>query len=114
MSSTDTGNRAEAMAEDHLSSRGLRTLEHNYRCKGGEIDLIMRDGEQLVFVEVRYRRRNDFGSALETVGFTKQRRLIHAAQVYLQRTGGDQPCRFDVIAIDGGNTIDWIKDAFQA
>lgn len=80
----------------------------------GEIDLIMKDGEELVFVEVRYRHRNTHGISAETVTYTKQKRLLRTAKAYLQKRNlfDKIPCRFDVIAIDGQQTR-WIKNAFQ-
>lgn len=94
----------------------MRLLERNFRSRGGEIDLIMRQGETLVFIEVRYRRSRDYGSPLETVTQTKQRRLIAAASHYLQRRNLDLPCRFDVVGISGSGQerIEWIRDAFQS
>jgi putative endonuclease len=109
----------ERKAERFLRSRGLRTIERNYRCRGGEIDLIMRDGRTVVFVEVRYRRSTAYGTPGETVSQCKQRRLLHAARHYLAKhaaIGGD-PCRFDVIGISGegeATRLNWIKNAFSA
>jgi putative endonuclease len=92
----------------------LRLVERNYRCRLGELDLVMRDGEVLVFVEVRYRRSRAFGGGAESVGTVKQGRLIAAAQHYLQaRNAGADPSRFDVVALDGAG-CDWIRDAFHA
>lgn len=107
-----SGDAAERRAEELLTKRGLAVVARNYRCRGGEIDLIMRDGEQLVFVEVRMRRRTDFGGALTSVDQRKQQRLILAAQHYLQKNRWQGPCRFDVIGFDGDADGDWIKDAF--
>jgi putative endonuclease len=87
--------------------------ERNFRCKGGEIDLIMMDRDTLVFIEVRKRAISSFGGAAASIGSAKQRRLIIAAQVYLQRYKSPPPCRFDVIAIDG-KEVTWLKDAIQA
>ncbi|MCW9022255.1 MAG: YraN family protein, partial [Sedimenticola sp.] len=77
------GNEAEQLAQRYLEQRGLRTLERNYRCKMGEIDIIMKDQDSLVFVEVRYRKQNAFGSAAESVTTTKQKKIIRAAYHYL-------------------------------
>ena len=110
------GTAAEELALDYLQARGLTLVTHNFRCRGGELDLIMREGETLVFVEVRSRRQSTYGTPAETVTPTKQQRLIHAASLYLQRQALDPPCRFDVVAIlqDGSAPrIDWIRDAFQ-
>jgi putative endonuclease len=109
------GRSAEEQARRHLEQRGMRLLESNYRCKLGEIDLIMQDGEALVFVEVRYRKSDLFGSALESVTAEKQGRLLATANHYLQRNRASAPCRFDVVGITGQRAdarIEWIKDAF--
>lgn len=108
-----SGREAEQHAAALLGRRGLKEVCRNYRCRGGEIDLIMRDGEHLVFIEVRYRSRSDYGSAAETVHGTKQQRLALAAQHYLQKSGFGGPCRFDVVAIDGDEEPRWLQDAFQ-
>ena len=106
----------EEHAREWLEQRGLSLEARNYACRQGEIDLIMRQGEQLVFVEVRYRRSPDYGSALESVDRRKQQKLLQAAGHYLRdrRQGTEPPCRFDVVAISGehGQQIDWIEDAF--
>lgn len=109
------GPEAETLACAWLQRQGLLLLERNFRCRRGEIDLIMQDGEQLVFVEVRYRRNSRFGSPAETVTGSKQARLIRAAGHYLQRLDNTGPCRFDVLALSGprGEQVDWIRDAFQ-
>ncbi len=100
----------------HLLAQGLQLLERNFRSRGGEIDLIMRQGNTLVFVEVRYRQSCRYGSPVETVTATKQRRLTTAASHYLQSRNLDLPCRFDVVGISGPQQekIEWIRDAFQA
>ncbi|MES9946350.1 MAG: YraN family protein [Candidatus Thiodiazotropha sp.] len=109
------GQEAEQQALDFLQSKGLRLQERNFRCKTGEIDLIMRDAQTLVFVEVRFRQSNDYGRALETVTAGKQRKLLNTANRYLQMKHIDSACRFDVIALNGsGSTpIEWIKNAIQ-
>lgn len=108
----------EAQALHYLKQQGLRLLCKNFTCKRGEIDLIMSDGNTIVFVEVRYRRDARFGSAAETVSRSKQAKLIYAAQYYLQQQKQpNKPCRFDVIAMsasDTAPTIHWIKNAFGA
>lgn len=88
-------------------------VERNFRCKGGEIDLIMQQGDVLVFIEVRLRADRSHGGAAASVTPAKQRKLILAAQHYLQRYRMQPACRFDVIAIDGGE-IDWIANAITA
>lgn len=83
LSSASSGARAEQRAEQWLTRRGLHLLVRNYRCRQGEIDLIMKDGNTLVFVEVRLRSRSEFGSAAASVGHAKQRRLVKAAAHFL-------------------------------
>jgi putative endonuclease len=109
------GQQGEQQALEFLQSKGLRLQERNFRCKTGEIDLIMRDDESLVFVEVRFRQSNDFGCALETVTLKKQRKLLATANFYLQIKRLDSACRFDIVALNGfGSTpIEWIKNAIQ-
>lgn len=112
----DIGRWAEDQAKIFLVQQGLTLRDRNYRCKSGEIDLIMQDKQSLVFVEVRSRNNTDFGSALESVTQTKQRRLIRAAQHYLQkqRLLDKLPCRFDVVSVDRTRDIKWIPNAFSA
>jgi len=107
------GRDAEQRAAAFLRGRGLVELQRNFRVRGGEIDLVMRDGEHLVFVEVRFRSRTDFGGAAASVTAAKQARLALAARHYLLRHGGNLPCRFDVVALDGDRPPHWIRDAFQ-
>ncbi len=118
MTSQSIGRSVEHLAESFLSREGLLALERNYRSRFGEVDLIMRDADQIVFVEVRGRRSNRFGTPAETVTAKKQRRLALAAMDYLQRRRkySQMPCRFDVIAVEieqGGSRIEWIKNAFE-
>jgi len=108
------GDQAEQTAERHLQRQGLKTLCRNYHCKAGEIDIVMQQGEVIVFVEVRYRRQSRHGSAAESVTRNKQQKLLRAASHYLTRHAlHHRPCRFDVVAINGDQGIDWIADAFQ-
>ena len=117
---TGLGRRAEDRALAYLESQGLALIARNHRCRGGEIDLVMRDGPTLVLVEVRSRSRRDFGGAAASVGTRKQRRFILAAR-HLLRTRPELAqlrARFDVIAIDaadapGTTTLEWIRDAFR-
>lgn len=106
---------AERAAEFWLQSQGLRTLARNYRCRHGEIDLIMLDGDCLVFVEVRLRSRSDFGGADASVDARKQRRIALAAQHFLlcQPRWQLAPCRFDVLAARSTDAWQWLRDAFQ-
>jgi len=110
------GTAAKELARRYLEAHGLTLVARNFRCRVGELDLIMRDGEQLVFVEVRSRRHSRFGTPAESVTRIKQRRLLRAAAFYLQRQRLDIPCRFDVVAIlQTGDEpcTEWIRDAFQ-
>jgi putative endonuclease len=102
----------ERRALAHLQRQGLTLVEANFRCKGGEIDLIMRDGEALVFVEVRQRADMLHGGAAASITPAKVRRLVRAAQLYLMRFASMPACRFDVVAIDG-ETINWIRNAIE-
>jgi len=111
------GDHWEREAESFLQARGLKTVTRNFRCRMGEIDLIMRDRECLVFAEVRFRKNKNFGSGAESVTRAKQRRIIRAARHYLQQRGhcALQACRFDVLSLSesGGRLIVcWIQDAF--
>jgi putative endonuclease len=108
------GAEKEQIACRYLEGQGLRLLARNHRCRHGEIDLVMRDADTLVFVEVRYRRSRYYGTAAESVDAYKQRRLTAAAGHYLQGHPSPLPCRFDVVAIESGDAIDWIRDAFAA
>ncbi len=105
------GAAAEALAARFLAARGLAVVERNYRCRGGEIDLIVRDGKTLVFVEVRLRRNQAFGGAAESITATKRRRLRLAAQHYLGGLAREPPCRFDAILLDGlaAENIEWLR-----
>lgn len=112
------GSDAEAAARQFLESRGLRLLAQNYRCRLGEIDLVMQDAGTLVFVEVRARADNRHGGAAASVGTHKQRRLALAARHYLMThpRAAALPARFDVVAIsgpDGENAVEWIRAAFD-
>ncbi|MCP5279051.1 MAG: YraN family protein [Thiobacillus sp.] len=107
------GQAAEQAAADYLVSRGLRLVARNWRCKGGEIDLVMRDGPTLVFVEVRARGGMGFGGAAASITAAKQARVILAARHYLMVNGVDAPCRFDAVLVQGGR-LEWLKGAFEA
>ena len=115
------GDDAEARALAHLRRHGLTLVERNYRVaagpagRGGEVDLIVRDRDgTLVFVEVRQRRDASHGGAAASVGAAKQRRLVYAAQHYLQRhAASPPPCRFDVVALEGDARIEWLRAAFD-
>ena len=112
-----TGQAAEAMACDYLQKQGLRLVVPNYRCRLGEIDLIMQDEEGIVFVEVRYRNSLAFGGGLYSVTASKQNKLLRTARYYLQqkKLTDTIDCRFDVIAITsqlGKVSVEWVKNAF--
>lgn len=114
----NTGDAFELAAEQYVQACGADTLARNVRCRYGEIDLVLRDKNSIVFAEVRYRNGSGFGGAAASVGNAKQRRLISAAQFYLQAHPAlaRMPCRFDVIAISGviaQPQIEWLKDAFR-
>jgi len=108
------GNERETQACDYLQRQGLKLLQRNYRARRGEIDLVMRDGDCLVFVEVRYRKSKAFGSPAETVTRNKQLRLVSAARQYLQQHPSRLDCRFDILGIEADGDIQWLKNAFDA
>ena len=108
------GNIYERKAADYLKQQGLVILRYNYRCRSGEIDLIARDGEYLVFIEVKYRNSDSSGYAVEAVNPSKQKVICKVAAYFLtvEYHCADVLCRFDVVGIDG-NKIHWIKNAFD-
>ncbi|WP_462322936.1 YraN family protein [Halochromatium sp.] len=108
------GDHQERQARNYLEHEGLCYIASNVRCKRGELDLVMRDGDTLVFIEVRFRASTRFGGAAASVDPRKQTRLVAAAAHYLQRHPTKLPCRFDVVAIDGGGAVQWIRHAFSA
>lgn len=99
----------ERVALRHLKRQGLALVETNFSCKGGEIDLIMRDGDCLVFVEVRQRAGTTHGGAAASITPAKLRRVVRAAQVYLLRLPKTPACRIDVVAIDG-EQLEWLRN----
>lgn len=112
-----SGKHAEEMAARFLEKRGWLVVARNYRCRGGEIDLVCRDGKVLVFVEVRLRRNAAYGGAGASITASKQRRIILAAKYYLAaHAKADSDCRFDCILLDASTekNIEWISDAFAA
>ena len=109
-----TGDAWELKARRWLEGKGLRFVAANVRGRGGEIDLIMKDGQTIVFVEVRYRQSSRFGGAAASVTLAKQQKLLQTAHLWLARHNGSfdtVDCRFDVVAFTG-NAIDWLKNAF--
>jgi len=113
------GAASEDAALDFLRAQGLRLLARNVQMRGGELDLVMRDGDAVVFVEVRYREHTTFGGAVASVDAGKRRKLVRAALLFLARNSGyaNASCRFDVIAASGDPAapkITWLRDAFRA
>ncbi len=113
------GKQAEELAADYLTRAGLTIIEKNFRCRLGELDLIARDKDCLVFIEVRYRRNETLMSVSETLSASKQRKLIKASQYYLanHQQYRHHVCRYDFLGITGElekPAIEWIKNAFQA
>lgn len=113
------GHRAEQQGLDYLVNQGLAYVTRNFHCRGGEIDLVMLDRRSsdvcLVFVEVRFRSRNAFAAAAETIDWRKQDRLVRAAALFIARNRRfrNLTVRFDVIAIDDDDAVQWLQDAFR-
>lgn len=114
MKTSQQGQIAEDEACKFLQQHGLKLVEKNYRCRTGEIDLIMQDKEELVFVEVRYRTKSDYGSALDSVDQNKIQKVISAASHYVSKHQPDLPMRFDVIGFDASYKPKWVTNAFSA
>ncbi len=113
MNKRKTGAAYEQAAGYYLEQQGYVILQYNYRCRVGEIDLVAKDGDCLVFCEVKYRKTGGSGSPLEAVDFRKQQRIFRCAQYYMmEKRLGDIPCRFDVVGIEGAR-ITLIKNAFD-
>ena len=108
------GRKAEDIACRFLKKHGLQLLNSNYTCRSGEIDLIMRDNDYLVFIEVRARKNNNYGGAVASITPNKQKKIIKTSMHYLQqhRLIEKVRCRFDVIAITAADNVEWIKNAF--
>lgn len=108
------GSGAERYAESFLRYHNLVLIQRNYRCRFGEIDLIMRDGTTLVFVEVRMRTNAAFGGAAASITSVKQGKLLRTARHYLASLKFEPPCRFDAVLLSGhdGEDVEWIKNAF--
>ena len=106
------GAAAEEMAAEFLSGHGLRIIARNYRCRFGEIDLVAKDGDTLVFVEVRLRRNRSFGGAIGSIDRTKQKKLTLTARHYLSRLRIEPACRFDAVLLDtlDARRIEWLRD----
>lgn len=113
------GAAVEQAALQYLLEAGLREVARNVHARSGELDLVMQDGDGLVFVEVRYRASAQFGGGAESVDWSKQRRLVRAAELFLLRNKrwAEVPCRFDIVDATGdpdAPTLNWIRDAFRA
>lgn len=111
------GGWAEELALRYLKRQGLKPLARNFRCRFGEIDLVMQDADQTVFVEVRQRSNSAYLHPAETIDQRKCQRLIAAARHYLQGQSVQSACRFDVVLINGPQhdaRIEWISNAFEA
>ncbi|HLX53040.1 MAG TPA: YraN family protein [Aquella sp.] len=108
-SNRKTGNNAELFACNYLQQQGLKFVVQNFYSRFGEIDLIMFDGDTCVFVEVKQRKQG-IDNAIESITPAKQKKLILTAQYYLLKTKKNVNCRFDVIAMDGDNNVQWLKN----
>lgn len=108
-----TGSHYEQRVAAFLEKKGFEIVERNFRCRFGEIDLIARDGAYLVFIEVKYRKTPNAGSALEAINFKKRKQIYRVAEFYLykNRYPENTPCRFDAAGIDGEN-LTYIRNAF--
>lgn len=113
------GDAVESSALDYLQRQGLRLVARNAHVRCGELDLVMFEGDTLVFIEVRYRAGSGFGGGAASVDHGKRRKLVRAAQAFLLRNPryAEAPCRFDVIDASGdpqAPRLDWLRDAFRA
>ncbi|QWT20214.1 YraN family protein [Bacillus sp. NP157] len=112
------GDRFETAARAYLEARGLRFVRANFLCRHGEIDLVMRDRDTIVFVEVRYRRSSAFGGAVGSITARKRQRLSSAAHIWMMANPWDarRSCRFDVVAFEGDigcEVVEWVRGAFE-
>ncbi len=116
-SGIETGREGEVLALRHLEREGYRVVERNYRCAFGEMDIIARDGEVLVFVEVKSRRTGRFGVPQSAVGYRKQKKMSAVALCYLkEKRLLESPARFDVVAVrfcPEGPRVELIRNAFD-
>ncbi|MFC3607183.1 YraN family protein [Stutzerimonas tarimensis] len=110
-----SGQDGEVLALAHLQRQGLRLIARNWSCRAGELDLVMLEGDTVVFVEVRYRRHDAWGGALESIDARKRQKLIRAAQFFLLREQrwASHPSRFDVVALGASPDLNWIRNAFD-
>jgi putative endonuclease len=107
----------ERVAVDYLARAGMELIERNWRCSAGEVDAVLRDGDAIVFVEVKTRRSNAFGTPAEAVGYTKQARLRRLAAIWLAQTGQRSPeIRFDLVSVvpqrSGAAEVEHVRGAF--
>lgn len=108
------GSDSEQLACTYLQEHGLTLVEQNFSSRYGEVDIIMRESDTLVFVEVRYRKNNHFGGAAASVTPAKQQKIIKTALSYQQRHAPNDGIRFDIFAIEGDSTkVEWLKNAFD-
>ncbi len=112
------GNDAESIAQHYLEQKGYRLVQANFQCRMGEVDLIMQKGNLLVFVEVRSRSSQTYGTPVETVNRTKQEKIRKTAAYFLYRNPKFETCycRFDVVSVlwkNGTAKVSWLEDAFQ-
>lgn len=118
VTTTDKGQLTEQLAQDYLVTQGLTPVDKNYHCRNGELDLIMLDGDTYVFIEVKYRKNNNFGGALAAISPSKQKKIKHCVTYYLHQAGLNEHntcCRVDVVTLEGLITqpqITWLKNAF--
>lgn len=118
MDKRNTGNKYEDLACEYLLDQGCQILERNFKSKTGEIDIIIKDNDYIVFIEVKYRAGSEYGQALEAVNFTKQKKICRVSDFYRLKNNIDEYSlvRFDVIAIDfngNGAQIQWLQNAFD-
>ena len=111
MNKRELGSYYEEVATRFLKDHGVEIIKNNFRCRLGEIDIIGRQGDVLVFFEVKYRTGDRYGYSLEAIDKKKQKRIINCAKYYLAFNDTDSYIRFDAIGIDN-DSIEWIKDAF--
>lgn len=119
MKAHPAGSKWERLAETYLNGKGLKTRWRNFHCRSGEIDLVMNDGDTVVFVEVRYRRSQQYGGATGSVTRQKQLKIISAAGMLLSRKPSlaRRPCRFDVVSVSGNQQnlhFNWVQNAFDS
>ena len=109
------GTDSEDRALQFLQNQGLRLIVRNWRCRAGELDLVMRHGDTVVVAEVRGRGRSDYGTAAESVDPRKQAKIVRATRLFLVQHSelAELPLRFDVVALDGAGAIEWLRGAFE-